>query len=170
MPTGPFRARPSDLDLEKRGPKLASDPKPIPVLVPRDAVENILTVRLLRPLGMQATQVDPTNDAPIMGRNARDRIPEPYVGPDLPVHVLKLVHHIKRLALVRHMQCLRDLKRRRVPVHHLVRTVAHNQARPVVAQPPARRLVREPLDFRESFEIIDDAHVVLPCQLVDQAL
>src|SRR5690606_6612723 len=102
--------------------------------------------------------------------DARDPVLVPDVRPDLAVDVLELVQPHDRTALRPHPDRAHDLVRRAIEEHDALGPVAHDQMLTVVRQPPAFSRVAERAGALERFEIVDEADLIDPRQLVELAV
>src|SRR5690606_30113417 len=106
-------------------------------------------------------------DRAVRGRDPGDPVLVPDVGPDFAVDVLELVQAGDGLAAVAHGDLAHDREAVRIEKLQRRRAVAHDQELAVVREAPALSAVREGLDHVERLDVVDDADLILPGELIE---
>jgi hypothetical protein len=94
-------------------------------------------------------------------------IPIPDVGKDLAMDVLQFVQPVHPPTSAVNHQTPHDSEILRIDESQRGRTVAHDQMRAIVGQPPTFALVTQTAQFVERLLVVDDGQTVAPSQLVD---
>src|SRR5688572_23698042 len=127
-------SRPNDFDLVELRPVLPRDEQPLGSRIVSDAVQDGFAAA--RALRIELGEVDETEHLAVHGRNTRDAIVVPDVGPDLAVDVLELVQSHERHAVAAHLDLTRNGKRLWIAEAEGRRAVAHDELPAVVSEPP----------------------------------
>ncbi len=134
-----------------------------------NAVEHVIR-RAAGAIAIDAGKVDHADDLARVGIDAGDLFLAPDVGKNFAIYVFQLVELIDGFAIPRDAERAGGFHGAGIDDANLGAAVAEEEKFPVIAQPPTLAGVGEIFFPIERLGVVDESGLVLPCQLIDEAM